>query len=370
MSSGLTLPIYLARASLKGMLLALLGLASLVALFDMVELMRRASGRAEAGFAEIATIAALRLPFLALEVLPFALLIGSMVAFWRLTRSSELVAIRAAGVSGWQFIAPAVLIAVLIGLLAIGVVNPLGAAMLARSERLDDALLKTGGGRMSLMGGELWVRQPDPTVGPGGVAILHGGTARVQQGVLTLTSVTVFQMSAEDRLVGRIEADRAELREDGWRLGSGFRIEPGGVATRIAGLTLPTRLTPERIEESFAPPDTLGFWSLPGFIELLDSSGFNSIRHRLHLHALLSLPLLAAGMAVLGACFAMRPARRGKVAAMLASGIGAGFALYTLSRLAVEFGQSGLLPVALAAWAPAAAGLLAGLGLLVQLEEG
>lgn len=369
MSNGFTLPLYLARLSLKAMLLTMFGLALLVSLFDLVELMRRASGRTGVGFGDVLAIAGLRLPFLALEVLPFALLIGSMVAFWRLTRSSELVAIRSTGVSAWQFIAPAVAIAVLIGTVSVAVVNPLGAAMLARSERMDDALLKTGGGRMSLMGGELWVRQPDTVASEGGVAVLHGATARMQEGVLRLQDVTVFRLSRDDRLVGRIVAERAELGPTGWQLGPGWVVQQGSVPVRSPGSVMPTQLTPERIEESFAPPDTLGFWALPGFIGLLDASGFNSIRHRLHLHALLSLPLLAAGMAVLGAAFAMRPARRGRVAMMLASGLGAGFALYTLSRLAVEFGESGLLPVALAAWVPAVAGLLVGLGLLVQLEE-
>ena len=110
-------------------------------------------------------------------------------------------------------------------------------------------------------------------------------------------------------------------------------------------LTLPTDLTVARVQESFASPDTLSFWDLPGFIALLDRSGFSSIRHRLHFQALLALPLLAATMALVSAGFSMRPARRGGVAQMIGSGVAAGFALFVVSKVAEEFGQSGALPV-------------------------
>ena len=110
-------------------------------------------------------------------------------------------------------------------------------------------------------------------------------------------------------------------------------------------MNLPTDLTVNRVQESFASPDTLSFWALPGFIALLDRSGFSSIRHRLHFQALLALPLLCATMTLVSAGFSMRPARRGGVAKMIGSGVAAGFALFVVSKIAEEIGQSGALPV-------------------------
>ena len=71
-------------------------------------------------------------------------------------------------------------------------------------------------------------------------------------------------------------------------------------------------------------------------------------------------------MALVAAGFSMRPARRGGVAQMIGSGVAAGFALFVISKVAEEFGQSGALPVVLAAWAPAAAGLMLAVALLLQ----
>jgi lipopolysaccharide export system permease protein len=137
-----------------------------------------------------------------------------------------------------------------------------------------------------------------------------------------------------------------------------------------ATIDLPTDLTVARVQESFASPDTLSFWTLPDFIALLDRSGFSSIRHRLHFQSLLAQPLLCATMALVAAGFSMRPARRGGVAQMIASGVATGFALFVVSKIAEEFGQTGALPVALAAWAPAVSGMMVAIALLLHTEDG
>ena len=135
-------------------------------------------------------------------------------------------------------------------------------------------------------------------------------------------------------------------------------------------MSLPTDLTVHRVQESFASPDTLSVWTLPGFIRLLERSGFSAIRHQLHFQTLLALPLLAGTMALVSAGFSMRPARRGGVARMIGSGVLAGFSLFTVSKIAEQFGQSGALPPVMAAWAPTGAGLLLAITLLLHLEDG
>ena len=80
-------------------------------LLDYLELIRRGGAKVQATLSLLFEMAALKLPHTAQEVLPFAILFGTMLAFWRLTRNNELVVARAAGVSVWQFLTPAVLVA-------------------------------------------------------------------------------------------------------------------------------------------------------------------------------------------------------------------------------------------------------------------
>ncbi len=371
-----TLSLYVARRFAVAVTTMLVALAGLIALFDLIELLRRAATRPDVGFGLVAQIAGLRMPFVALQILPFAILIGGIIAFWRLTRSSELIVARAAGISAWGFLAGPVLVALAMGVAATVALSPLSSILLARAERLDAAYLRNTAGITAIAGGRLWLRQADRGAGEGGVAIISGLPAPRRAGALApgagleLNMVSIWRISAADRPLERIEAPRARLMPGHWELEGAIVFPADRPALPARTMELPTELTASRIEDSFASPDTLGFWSLPAFIGQLEEAGFSAVRHRLRLQSLLALPLLASAMALLAAGFSMRHTRRGGVGRMIASGVSAGFALFVLDRITGEFGQAGTLPVTLAAWAPAAAGMLLALALLVHLEDG
>lgn len=370
MTAAFTLSLYISRLFAVSVISMLLALTGLVSMFDFIELLRRSASRPEATFGLVMQIAGLRLPYVAMQILPFAVLLGGILCFWRLTRSSELIVARAAGVSAWEFLAAPTLVAMLFGIIATAGISPVSSVMFARAEAMDNTLLRTGGGPLALNGGQLWVRQADRALVPQGVAVIHAQSVRVANDSLSGRDVSVFRLDANDHLLSRIEASQAVLADGIWKLEDARVLRPDQLPEPPRTLTLATDLTVSRVQESFASPDTLSVWALPDFIALLDRSGFSSIRHRLHFQSLLALPLLAATMALLAAGFSMRPARRGGVARMIGSGVAAGFALFVISKMAEEFGQSGALPVVLAAWAPTLAGLMLALTLLLHTEDG
>ena len=369
MTFPLTFGAYVARRFAVMCLVMLTALTGLVALFDFIELLRRAATR-EAGFGIVATIAGLRVPFVAMQVLPFAILLGGILAFWRLARSSELVVARSAGISAWGFLLGPVVVASLMGGAATAGLSPLSAVMLSRAERLDAAVLRNTAGTSAIAGGRLWLRQADRELEPGGVAILSGRPVSRGDGRFGLEEVSLWRISGTDRFLGRVESPHAVLSDGAWVLEGAVAFGADRQAAPARNVRFPTELTPGRIEDSFASPDTLSFWALPDFIGVLEGSGFSAVRHRLQFHSLLSLPMLAVAMALLSAGFSMREARKGGVAQMLGLGVAAGFALFLLDRVTGEFGETGTLPVVLAAWAPAAAGLMCAIALLLHLEDG
>lgn len=374
MTFARTLMIYVARRFATMTVAMLAALAGLVALFDLIELLRRAATRQDATFALVGQIAALRLPFVAMQILPFAILLGGIIAFWRLTRSSELVVARAAGVSAWGFLAGPVAVAVLLGALATAAISPLSSAMLARAERLDSQFLRNTSGISALAGGRLWLRQADAGIDPRGVAILSGRPVALRDlrpgEAFRLDDVSVWRLSAEDRPLARVEAPSAVLAQGRWIIADAVVFGADRMPAPAQRLEFPTDLTPARIQDSFASPDTLSFWALPDFIQVLENAGFSAVRHRLHFQSLLALPLLAAAMALLAAGFSMRSSRRGGVAQMIGGGVAAGFALFVVDKITGEFGEAGTLPVIFAAWAPAGAGFLLATALLLHLEDG
>jgi lipopolysaccharide export system permease protein len=339
-------------------------LRALIYLIDVVELLRRASGRDAAGFGLVLGMAALNLPNLAQKVLPVATLFGAIVTFSRLTRSHELIVARATGVSVWQFLAPALVIAVALGAFTVTLFNPLAAIMSSRYEQLEGRFLE---GRQSLLAVSatgLWLRQADEF----GQSVIHA--RHVSSAGTELRDVIVFMYKGRDEFIGRIDAERAMLLGGRWRLSNALLTRPGEPALRLEEYEIKTTLTLAQIQEGFASPETLSFWSLPSFIETLEMAGFSATRHRLHWHNILSTPLLLAAMILLAATFSLRLTRAGHTGLLLGAGVLTGFLLYFVSDVVHAFGIAGNLPVVLAAWAPAGICALLGLSLLLHLEDG
>jgi lipopolysaccharide export system permease protein len=193
---------------------------------------------------------------------------------------------------------------------------------------------------------------------------------RVRQADMTLFDVVVFRFDDADSFTSRIDAERAQLGDGRWILKDALLTEPGSQGERRARVAVPTDLTADKIYQSFAPPETISFWRLPEFIQLLENSGFAAEPHRLQFHRLLAKPVLLAGMVLLAAIFALRQQRRGGVALTIVAGVLTGFGVFVLSNLIFAYGLSATIPVIYAAWTPAVIIVMLGAASLLHLEDG
>ena len=361
-----TLSSYLGRQFLISVGIVFAVLLFVAAVIDFVELLRRAGTREAATFGVVVEMAAFKLPLLAEQLVPFAVLFGAMLCLARLTGSSELVVSRAAGISVWQILVPMVGLAVVLGLMVVVVFNPVAAALASQFEQLEDKFLR---GRPSLLAVSekegLWLREG----GADGQIVLHA--AQVSQSGTELRDVTIFRYRGPDQFVERIDADRAELGDGVWHLERALINGPGRAAENQAHHDLPTTLTLPQIIDSLASPETLSFWELPGFIALLENAGFSAVNHRLHWHRILAQPLLFAAMVLLAAMFALRvPLRRGGMGRLILGGALSGFAIFFLADVTFALGSAGKIPVVLAAWTPAGVTTLVGMAMLFHFEDG
>lgn len=359
-----TLSGYIARQFLLWFCAVFGSLATIAFFGDLIELIRRGSARSGVTLGRLFELAALKQPHLAEQVLPFAVLFGTMLVFWRLTRSNELVVARASGLSAWQFLTPALVVALLIGIAAVTIFNPIAAAMQAHYDRMEARVLKESSDSLLLSHSGLWLRQSDQA---GDQVIIHARA--LGHSGFNLHGVTVFFFNDLLELRSRVDAESARLVNGAWVIDHGVRWLPSGSAEPFQVLRLPTRLTSRKIEESFAAPDTMSFWDLPGFIALLEQSGFSARRHRLHFDALLARPFLLCSLVLVAAVFSLRLQRRGGAALMIVAGVAAGFLLFFLSSVIHALGLSTRLPIVLAAWAPAGVSLIFGTSMLLYQED-
>ncbi len=359
-----TLTSYIAQQFTYRLLSFLTCLVGVILLVTLVDLLGRASAKENVTLGLVFQMALLKLPYLSQEIMPFTVLFAGLATFWRLTRNNEMVVTRAAGISVWQILIPVVGVSMLLGALTVGALNPLSSILLGKYEQLDAQYLKNRSSFLAVSKTGLWLRQAEPQ----GQSVIHA--ERVSERAMTLHQVIVFQYAEQDRFVGRIDAPRAELIDGYWRLYDAWVVEPGTPAKLVEQTDLPTDLTVDKIQESFAPPETISFWSLPSFIDVLEAAGFSSQRHRLQFHRLLALPMLFAAMILVAATFSLRPHRRGQVALIIFSGGLAGFLLYFLSNFVFALGLSAKIPVVMAGWTPAGVSLMLGIAMLMHLEDG
>ena len=359
-----TLSGYLARQFASRLLALFLGLSGVVLLTTLVDTYHRLAGKDEVTLLVVLHLSLLRLPYLGQEVAPFTVLIAAMATFWRLTRHHELVVARAAGVSVWQFLLPVLVVALLTGVFTVTVMNPVASVLLGRYTQLEAQLKHNKSNLLSISSSGLWLRQADP----GGQTVIHA--LRVSEGSMTLQDVIVFRLTDDDRFISRIDAARAELHDGYWRFYEAWLSRPGEASRFEQQFDIATDLSSTKIQDSFASPRTISFWSLPDSIEMLEQAGFSALRHKLQWHRLLAMPMLFSAMVLLAATFSLRPHRRGKVGILILSGVIAGFLLYLMSRFVFALGLSEKIPVILSGWAPAGIGMMLGIALLFHLEDG
>jgi lipopolysaccharide export system permease protein len=331
------------------------------ALVNYFELGLRALSAENFDTATGALVVLLKLPNDSLDILPFAVLFGSMAAFVAANRRLEVVVARAAGLSGWQFLLPAVIVGLLIGVVTVTLYSPFAASLIAEANALKAPKAS------SLLGEEkgwVWVRQRggnrDSIIGAGGS--FNGG--------LGLNDVTAFVYTLDGRFVERVDAPTAQFAGREWRFSDATVTAPNRIPARIPVYSLESSFSPEQIRQTFEQPQNISFWGLPGMISGARQAGIPSGRYELRYHGFLALPILLLAMVLIAAIVSLRFSRAQNLGRIVLSGIVSGFMLYVISSVSRDLGSGGVVPPSLAAWLPAIVATLFGVTVLLHLEDG
>lgn len=353
---------YFGLRFLNATLLVFVGIFTLVALLDYVELMRRASDVPQVSALLVAKVSFYRVPQVTERIIAFCVLIAAMSSFLNLSRRLELVVARAAGMSAWQFITPAVVVAFVFGLVATAIYNPLSAVLQERSKRFEAELF--GENTAALSGSNYWTSQRTAE----GSAIINAKSSR-DQGV-NLNGVTIFTFDNKGQFKQRIEARAAVLEPGVWELRDARVNELGVPSVDHRVYQLKTSLTPEQVRESFATPETVSFWELPQYIKIAEHAGLAAAGYRMQFQKLLARPFLLVAMVFLAAAVSLRFFRFGGVQKMVLSGVALGFLLYVLSKVTEDLSTAELMSPVAAAWLPVLVGGLTGFIALLYQEDG
>jgi lipopolysaccharide export system permease protein len=355
---------YVARRFLLSIVAAFVVCATLIFMIDMIELLRLARRASELSVSQLLWIGLLRLPAYTEILLAFAVLVGSVGALLSLNRKSELAVMRSGGMSVWQFLLPGMAVALLLGIAAVSLYNPLAAGARAEAERLVADSFGREASLLAIYGDGSWLRQD----GVDGQSVMNAKVV-ANQG-LSLAGVIIFQFDGQGRFVERIDAERASLGDGYWELQKAVVSRPGREAETFDTYAVSTYLTRERVGDALGSEIAVSFWQLPGLIEVAEKAGVSASRYKMQYALLMARPLLLVTMVVLAATVSLRSFRSGGIPTMVLLGMVGGIGFFLLSEVSRQIGLAGLVSPAAAVGVPIALALLGSLTVLLHQEDG
>ena len=312
------------------------------------------------GQAQILTYVGLRMPQIVAFVLPFSVLLGTILTLITMNQNSEIIALKAAGLSAHQVLAP-----LLLASLGVAVVSfVFNERVATRATSTLDQWKAVDYGPLPIDRGDrsnVWVRDGDDLVE---VAQVRGRGEQVQLG-----NVTVYDRNGGN-LVGIIHAPRGRRVDGQWQIAPTTRFDVAtGDLTQLGTTTIAKDVRPEQFTLGSINADGLSFWDLRAAITDLHDAGRPTKALEGTLWHKLSGPLSAILMPLLGAVAAFGIARSGKLFVRAVIGMALGFAYFVADNFALAMGNLGAYPPFLAAWAPFLLFFLIGEAVLIRTEE-
>lgn len=355
---------YFAGVFLFWFMVVMLILVCVIFLFEFVDLVRRLP-IAEYGMGTLALMTWLKLPATMESLFHFGLLFATMLCMWRLSRTQELVVARAAGISMWQILTPLVIAALFVGAFKLFAYSEVVADMQRGYQDLSEQYLDVDPLTLDVSRSGLWMRQDTAE----GHQFINARRIDQTDGLLLLEPTFLF-FSDDTDYSRRISGETAQLEPERWVIRNAIDANATSDPVQHDELIIPTGLTLERIENSVRDPLQVSFWQMPAYIEVQEQSGFNTARHVAVYWSMITQPFLFAGMVLLAAAFSQRLTRRGGVLTTAVAGVVTGFAFFVVNDVILALGMADLLPLQLAAWAPAGIAMLTGTAAILYSEDG
>ncbi len=363
-----TLSRYFGLTFLRAVIAVFLGVFVLVTLIDYIELLRHSASEKNVSAWLVARTSLYRVPQLTERIMPFAILIGAMSSFLAMSRRNELVVARSAGMSAWQFIMPSLAVAIVLGILATTIYNPLAAVLNEQSKRLELQISRRAAAVRPAID-QFGILDPAKRVPMASPSCMPSPAANRR---LQLGGVTAFTFDAQGIYQERIEARAATTLAEGyWRFEDARVFGGEGPPTERNDLRSQDQpLGPRRVRESFATPESVPFWDLPSYIDTAERSGLGAAGYRLQYQKLIARPFLLAAMVMPGRRRQPQIFSFGGVQKMVMSGILSGFLLYVLQKVTEDLSKANSMPALAAAWLPVLVGALTGFVALLYQEDG
>lgn len=313
------------------------------------------------GQAEILRYLTLRIPEIIALILPFSALLGTIITLSTLNQNSEVIALKASGLSAHQVLAP-----LLIASLGVAIISfTFNDRVVSRATATLNQWQKVDYGPMPIDRGDranVWVRDGDDLIQVDQVRG-HGDAAR-------LGGITLFDRTGGN-LVGIVSAQTGVRDANGWKVGpNATRFDvASGKLTKVGTVVIGKGVLPDQFTLATIDANGLSFGALRAAIADLKAGGRPTKALEGAMWHKLAGPLSSILMPLLGAVAAFGLARSGKLFVRAVIGMMLGFFYFVADNFAIAMGNLGAYPPFLAAWAPFLLFFMIGEAVLIRTEE-
>jgi lipopolysaccharide export system permease protein len=356
-----TLTLYLAKLFILRILAVLVMLVLVLQMLDLLGQSGKILAYEGNGEAQLWHYVSLRVPQLVARFVPYAVLLATILTLVTLNQNSEVISMKAAGMSAHQVLAPLILTAMAVSAFSFAfnerIVTRANASLSAWQDAGYGPIPEESGIRRNVYLAD-------------GADILAASTLTGTGNATVIQGVTFYRRDARGMISEQIRSPRATYAGPGWLLDSPVRFEVQTASTTpLKPLVVAPTLTPQQVEISGVDADAQDFMQLRRSIDLMKSAGHRTDELEAKWWHKFSGPLSAILMPLLGAVAAFGLARSGQLLIRAIIGMALGFTYFVIDNAALAMGNFGGYPPLVAAWAPFLLFAFIGETVLIRTEE-
>ncbi|MHB8830215.1 MAG: LPS export ABC transporter permease LptG [Syntrophales bacterium] len=350
---------YLLREYLRNMLLITLIFVFLFLTIDFFEKIRMFLSN-NATLKQMLAYSFWQIPIALSQMLPAVVLLSALITFGNLSRHSEIIALKANGISLFRFALPVLGISALTSLAVFFLNESITPYAYARAEHIRYVEVQKRPSPGSFNQGQIWYR------GEKGIYNFRIFDA----GANSLEGITLYYLDRQMNLLKRLDAKRGEWKDGKWLFYDLLitRFDGGDfpVISRANRQTADIPETPSDFKLVQKDAEAMGYFELKRYINKLQAEGYNATRYIVELQGKIAFPLISIILFVIGFSFSLRSERSGGIALGIGTGLIIGFSYWIVFAFGISLGRSGALSPIFAAWF---ANILFGLGSLFLLSK-
>lgn len=334
---------YLTREFTRNLLLITVSFISLFLIIEFFERIRMFLSN-QATFTQMVSFFLFRIPMVLSQTLPATLLLASLMTCGLLSRHSEIVAMKANGISMYRIALPMLVVAVLVSMLTFMLSEWITPYTNERAEHIRVVEVQKQSSPGTFKRDQIWYR------GQKGIYNFQFFDAQSN----TLRGITIHYLDRNMNLTMRLDAEKGEWRDGRWYFFNVLttRYDEGEFpalersAMQIADL--PEKPSDFKVVQKDV--ETMGYFELKRYIRKLQSEGYDVTRYVVDLHGKIAFSLVGIILTVIGIAFSLRSERSGGIAQGIGVGLILGFSYWLVYALGMSLGRSGTLPPLIAAW--------------------